>query len=177
MQTVFSSTRLVLVGVAISMVLTGAVAPAARIDDPQAEPVARAAPDMPAIEAVEFARAPDGLFYVTGRVNGHNVRFLVDTGASVVMLTREDAAAVGVDLKHGGFQSRVRTANGASAMAWTTLQDIDIAGHRLSRIDAAVPQNGLPVSLLGQNLLRKLGVVTIDGDRLRVHTRNAALDS
>lgn len=173
MQIVLSSMRLVLVGIGISMVMTGAVAPAARTVGFHRTAVGGS---MPPIETVEFERAPDGLFYVSGLVNGHTVRFLVDTGASVVMLTRADALAVGLDLKNGAFQSRVRTANGASAMAWTTLQDINIAGRQLSRIDAAVPQNGLPVSLLGQNLLRKLGVLTIDGDYLRVHNRVASLD-
>ena len=177
MQTVLSPTRLFLAGIGIAMMLTGAVAPAARTSEPSVAQLEADAPVGPAITAAEFERAPDGLFYVTGLVNGHTIRFLVDTGASVVMLTREDAAAVGVDLKRGGFQSRVRTANGASAMAWTTLQDVDVAGHRLSQIDAAVPQNGLPVSLLGQNLLRKLGIVTIDGDRMRVAKRTATLNS
>ena len=169
MRTVFLPTWLIPVGIGISMGLTGTVAPAARAPGLQIVPAVEGAlEDTP---AVEFERAPDGLFYVTGLVNGHSIRFLVDTGASVVTLTRKDAETVGLDLQHSAFQSRVRTANGASSMAWAMLQDIDIAGHRLSRIDAAVPQNGLPVSLLGQNLLRKLGVVTIDGDRLRVHTR------
>lgn len=159
------------------MMLTGSVAPAARITEPQVAPMASPVADVPLLDAVEFDRAPDGLFYVTGLVNGQSIRFLVDTGASVVMLTRADAAAVGVKLDRDEFQSHVRTANGASAMAWTRLRDIDIAGHRLSQIDAAVPQDGLPVSLLGQNLLRKLGVVTIDGDRLRVHNRAASTAS
>lgn len=179
MQTVFRPTRLVFAGVGIAMVLNGSVAPAARATEPQVgsiaspAPVVPASPVVPALDAVEFERAPDGLFYVTGLVNGQSIRFLVDTGASVVMLTREDAATVGLKLDRAEFQSHVRTANGASAMAWTRLQNIDIAGHQLSQIDAAVPQDGLPVSLLGQNLLRKLGVVTIDGDRLRVHNRAA----
>ncbi len=177
MQTVFRPTRLVFAGIGISMVLTGSVAPAARAIEPQAVSVEAPVAQVPALDAVEFERAPDGLFYVTGLVNGQTIRFLVDTGASVVMLTREDAAAVGLKLDRNEFQSHVRTANGASAMAWTRLRDIDIAGHRLSQIDAAVPRDGLPVSLLGQNLLRKLGVVTIDGDRLRVHNRAISTSS
>lgn len=171
MQTVFSPARLVLASIGVAMVLSGSVAPAARITPERQIQTTTSAPAVPSLRAVEYERASDGLFYVTGLVNGHTVRFLVDTGASVVMLTRKDAAAVGVDIKRGAFQSRVRTANGASSMAWTTLPHIDVAGHRLSDIDAAVPQNGLPVSLLGQNVLRQLGPVTIDGDRLRVHDR------
>lgn len=174
MQTVFIPTRLFPIGAGIAIAFSGSVAPAARSLN---QPTIAVIPAIPSDTAAEFDRAPDGLFYVTGLVNGHSIRFLVDTGASVVMLTRNDATTIGLDPRRGEFQSHVRTANGASAMAWTTLQDVDIAGHRLSKIDAAVPQAGLPVSLLGQNLLRKLGVVTIDGDRLRVHNRPAAADS
>lgn len=174
MQTVFRPTRLVLAGIGIAMVFNGSVAPAARAMDPQVRSTEVPAPALPGLDAVEFERAPDGLFYVNGLVNGQSIRFLVDTGASVVMLTRADAAAVGLKLDRTEFQSQVRTANGASAMAWTRLRKVDIAGHQLSQIDAAVPQDGLPVSLLGQNLLRELGVVTIDGDHLRVHNRAAA---
>lgn len=129
------------------------------------------------LPSTEFIRSPDGLFYVTGRVNGHAIRFLVDTGASVVMLTRADADNIGLDLHQGAFQSSVRTANGTSAMAWTKLREVSIAGRDVGDIDAAVPKAGLPVSLLGQNLLSKLGAVTIDGDRLRVHGRAASTKS
>lgn len=171
MQTVLSPVRLILMGIVVAITLTGSVAPAARVSDlPQARlPVHPA--DSPVINAVEYERAPDGLFYVTGLVNGHSIRFLVDTGASVVMLTREDASAIGLDIEQESFRSQVRTASGASSMAWATLRHVDVAGHRLSRIDAAVPQGGLPVSLLGQNVLRQLGALTIDGDQLRIQDR------
>lgn len=171
MQSAFHPTRLLLIGIGMAMVLSGSVAPAART--PDAPPVRT--DDAAGSAVAEYERAADGLFYVTGRINGHDIRFLVDTGASVVTLTREDAATIGVDPQREAFRSPVRTANGAATMAWTTLPTIDIAGHRVSGIDAAVPRAGLPVSLLGQNLLRKLGMVTIDGDRLRVHSRALTL--
>ena len=113
-------------------------------------------------------RADDGLFYVTGLVNGSPVRFLVDTGASVVMLTRADAERVGAVRGDQSFDASVDTANGASAMAWTTLRRISVAGRDIRTVQAAVPQSGLPVSLLGQNVLSQLGPVTLNGDRLEM---------
>ncbi len=173
MRSVLLPTRLFLGGMGVSLVLSGSVAPAALTQAAPSVSAEAASPTMPSADPdarpVEFRRAPDGLFYMTGRVNGRSIRFLVDTGASVVMLTREDAAALNVVPAPDALRSRLRTANGASAMAWTTLRNIDVAGRRVAKIDAAVPESGLPVSLLGQNLLRELGIVTIEGDSLRVH--------
>lgn len=114
-----------------------------------------------------FARANDGLFYVTGMVNGAPVQFLIDTGASVVVLTRDDAARAGIATDR--FASSVQTANGSSPMAWTKLRHVKVAGVEVSGIDAAIPQAGLKVSLLGQNMLARMGTMTLTRDHIVVH--------
>ena len=116
----------------------------------------------------EFTRAADGLFYVDIKVNGAPVHFLVDTGASVVTLTPADARKVGAPVEERHYNAHVETASGKTAMAWTTLDHVAIAGREVRTLRAAVVREGLGVSLLGQNLLSQLGSVTIEGDRLKL---------
>jgi|CXWL01.1.fsa_nt_gi aspartyl protease family protein len=116
---------------------------------------------------VEFQRANDGLFYVTGNVNGVPVRFVVDTGASVVVLTQRDAERVGINKDSGTHQAHIQTAGGPSAMSWAKLKDVTVAGQRVEKLDAAIVRDGLKVSLLGQNYLSELDSMMLRGDRLR----------
>lgn len=133
-----------------------------------AAPTASRAPPGPATGMLTVHRADDGLFHLIATINGAPVRFVVDTGADVVVLTREDAARAGVDPSGGSFDGEVRTAAGPAAMAWTSLAHVSVAGRDFTRVDAAVPRAALPASLLGQNVLTRLGVVILDGDTLRI---------
>lgn len=116
----------------------------------------------------EITRAADGLFYVTAIVNGAAVRFLVDTGASIVVLRPEDARNAGIAIGEDGFTASASTANGKTAMARVTLDEVVVGDTRSQGVEAAVVRNNLPVSLLGQSWLSRLGSLTISGDRLRI---------
>lgn len=109
-------------------------------------------------------RAHDGFFYVDAKVNGAPVRFLVDTGASVTVLSANDARRIGLmpnrDIK------RVRTVGGEVSMVSATLPATRIAGRELVGIDAVVsPQTG--TSLIGQRVLSQFASVTMRGDTMR----------
>ena len=137
-----------------------------------------AAPAASPIPAVEYAsadagaegmtvtRAKDGLFYVDVLVNGQPVRFLVDTGANTVVLTAADAARLGLRADTSIWGPQMNTAGGKTPMAWAKLDHVRVAGRDLHGLKAAVVASGLPVSLLGQNMLSQLGSLTFAGDRL-----------
>jgi clan AA aspartic protease (TIGR02281 family) len=114
----------------------------------------------------ELRRAPDGLFYVNARVNGAAILFLVDTGASVVVLTKADAARAGVSPDEEDFSAPAQTASGSSSMARVTLAHMEVGAAANSSIPAAVASDGLGVSLLGQSWLSRLQSVMIAGDRM-----------
>lgn len=114
----------------------------------------------------EIWRADDGLFYVDGSVNGHPVRFLIDTGASMIVLTAEDAARAGLATDRSAPLLDAETAGGRSVMAKVTLDSMAVGATQATAVPAAVAASGLRVSLLGQNWLSHLASVTIEGDRM-----------
>jgi aspartyl protease family protein len=136
--------------------------------------VARSTPPvplaLPSAGAVVITKSPDGLFYVMGTINGTPVRFLVDTGANMVVLTADDARRAGVPFGEGRSADSIQTAGGQSRMDRISLNHVSVAGRDVANIDAAVMQDGLKVSLLGQNLLSKLGAITLSGDQITLHS-------
>ena len=117
---------------------------------------------------MDIVRAKDGMFYVQAEINGQQIRFLVDTGANVVVLNGADAARLGIQAEADMFGPQMATAGGNAPMAWAKLDRVRLAGREATGVKAAVVRTGLPVSLLGQNMLSKLASVTIEGDRLRM---------
>lgn len=113
-------------------------------------------------------RAPDGLFYVEARANGQSIRFVVDTGATVVVLKRADAEKMGIAYDKLAGSDQIKTVAGPSAMRWATIEHLETAGKQLHGLNAAVVDQGLPVSLMGQNALSRLGSVTMSGDTLTI---------
>ncbi len=119
-------------------------------------------------DALLLKRDSSGQFHVNAGVNGNDVRFLVDTGADMVALTEDEADALG--LTYGEFQPIMQTASGVGYGAPVMLDEIEVAGTQLHDVDAVVVQ-GLNVNLLGQTVLRKLGGVSLNGDRMVIRPR------
>ncbi len=113
---------------------------------------------------VSIPRAPDGKFYAQASVNGAAVRFLVDTGASGVVLTAEDARRVG--LGTGDYSAQGRGAGGVVRLRPVTLQRLAVGTLAADNLAAMVAEDQLPVSLLGQTWLARVSSVTIAGDRM-----------
>ena len=121
---------------------------------------------VPGGKDITISKAADGLFYMSGKINGTAVRFLIDTGANMVVLTSDDARRLGLASSTNRMNDRIETAGGQSHMSRVSLDAVDVAGHHVERVDAAVMPDGLRVSLLGQNLLSKLGQINMSGDEI-----------
>jgi len=115
---------------------------------------------------VRLSRAGDSHFYADAEINGRPVRMMVDSGASIVALTRADAEAVGVDVDRLPVSGTARTAGGDVPMRRLTLTSVDVDGIEVRGVPAAVVDADMGVSLLGQSYLAKLGAVTIEGDTM-----------
>jgi aspartyl protease family protein len=115
------------------------------------------------IASREIARNADGHFYLDAQVNGAQVHFLVDTGASMVALTPADAQRAGIALP--SERARAMAAGGAVEVMPVTIDRVAIGPLEARGVRGAVaPQ--LPVSLLGQSFLSRVGTVEISGDRM-----------
>lgn len=125
----------------------------------QAETAVSAAPAdaSPAIgEAASVVKSADGHYWAEASVNGHEVRFLVDTGASAVALTADDALRLGFDPKSLNYAYTVNTANGPAPAAEIKLASVSVAGAEVDDVDALVIETGLKTSLLGMSYLGRL---------------------
>lgn len=111
-------------------------------------------------------RASDGHFYVEAQVNGRPVRFLVDTGASAVVLTMADAQRTGLPFSLQDFSVIARGASGDVRGQRIRLGSVAVGDQMAYDVDGAVVAEGLDVSLLGQSYLSRLRSVEIDGNRM-----------
>ena len=104
----------------------------------------------------QVVRAADGHYWAEADIDGRAVRVMVDTGASVVALTRNDAARLGLSLTAADFSSTVVTASGPVRAAPVELRAVAVAGARVDAVEALVVEDGLPHSLLGMSYLGRL---------------------
>lgn len=116
--------------------------------------------------ALELRRAPDGHFHARAEVNGAPVRFIVDTGASEVVLSRQDATRAGIDVGSLSFTGRARTANGLVATAPVRLDSLVFGGLVDRNLRAQVNAGELDASLLGMSYLDRFASIEIAGDRM-----------
>ncbi|HWQ87517.1 TIGR02281 family clan AA aspartic protease [Brevundimonas sp.] len=102
----------------------------------------------------------DGHYWADALIEGRAVRVMVDTGSSVVALTRNDAARLGLKLTSDDFSGTIVTASGPVRAAPVELQTVAVAGARVERVEAMVVERGLPHSLLGMSYLGRLSAFT-----------------
>ena len=118
--------------------------------------------------AIEVPRGPGGHYFLRVDVNGTPVDFIVDTGATDVVLTLEDAERVGLDPANLPFLGSARTANGPVKTAFTTVESMAVGPVRYDRVQVAVNGGEMEESLLGMSFLSRFDKIEISGDGLRL---------
>jgi aspartyl protease family protein len=111
-------------------------------------------------------RERDGHYYLTLDINDSPVRFVVDTGATDMVLTREDAARAGIDPEDLNFLGRALTANGEVRTAFVRLDEVRLGDHVDTDVAAVVNDGAMPQSLLGMGYLQRWGKIEIGGGEL-----------
>ncbi|MXP40638.1 TIGR02281 family clan AA aspartic protease [Altererythrobacter soli] len=135
----------------------------ARAPAPEARPAAR-----PAWRGgpLVLPRAGDGHFYADVRVDTRDYRMLVDTGASVVALTGEDARGMGLHWDPSALAPVAHGASGPVLGVPVVLDSVAVGDFEARSVQAVIVPEGLPVSLLGQTFLSSVPNVRISGDDL-----------
>jgi aspartyl protease family protein len=104
---------------------------------------------------VVVPRSPDGHYHLTLDVNGAPVHFVVDTGASGVVLSQKDAETAGLPMEELVYLGRAMTANGEVRTAPIRLDTIALGGIVDAHVPAWVNSGDLDTSLLGMAYLQR----------------------
>ena len=116
--------------------------------------------------AVIVPRARDGHYYLTLDINGTPTDFVVDTGATDIVLTREAAADAGLDPANLNFLGRASTANGEVRTAPVRLDTVTIGPYEDRDVYAVVNGGEMDQSLLGMGYLQRWGRIEISGGEM-----------
>lgn len=153
-------------GVALKSAHTQVATPAQPTPQP-ANPVSPPKTPLSFGNIVELAAGPNGHFFADADVNGRRIRVMVDTGASLVALSHEDASRAGIYVRPSDFKYRVSTANGPARIAIVKLDRVSIEGITVYDVRAAVGERGaLRTTLLGMSFLSKLKRTEMRNGRL-----------
>lgn len=122
-------------------------------------PVAKTSPP-PVVHRGSVVSIPksrnDGQYWTDARVNSGHVRFLIDTGASSVALTLNDAKKAGIRTRDLNYNVPIATAGGRNMAAYVELKSISVGAITLRNVRALVVPEGLGTSLLGMTYLGQL---------------------
>lgn len=117
---------------------------------------------------IVLPRGRDGHYYLTAEINGAAVRFVVDTGASDIVLTKADAARIGIDPEALDYLGRAGTANGETRTAFVRLDEVVVGPAVDHNVPAVVNDGDMSQSLLGMGYLQRWGRIEISGGELRL---------
>lgn len=105
-------------------------------------------------------------FYANVKINGQNIRFMIDTGASDMSLTLSDARKLGINPKNLLFNKPYQTANGIIYGANITLDNIEFGPLNIRNFRASVNRSNMGTSLLGMSFLKKFSRYEFYQDKL-----------
>ncbi|MBO9449379.1 TIGR02281 family clan AA aspartic protease [Tropicibacter sp. R16_0] len=111
--------------------------------------------------SIVVPRARDGHYYLQLLVNGKPVDFLVDTGASQIVLSQEDSERIGIDMNDLNYFGRALTANGEVRTAPINLDDVVLGPFKDRDLTAWVNEGEMDQSLLGMEYLQRFSTLQI----------------
>ncbi len=117
-------------------------------------------------DVVALTRRNDGHFHVIALVNDVDVEFMVDTGATHIVLSARDAKRVGIDPEQLNYTQLASTANGVVRGAPVKLDTIKFGPVSDENVRATITEGDLRVSLLGMGYLSRFSRIAIEGDRM-----------
>ena len=120
-------------------------------------------------DTISLTRARDGHFYADMLANGVSVEFVIDTGASDIVLATQDAERVGISLDRLMYLGVAQTANGEVRTAQATLDTLEFSGMNNRNVRVYVSEGQMGISLLGMAYLRRFDRIEIVGDTLLLH--------
>jgi aspartyl protease family protein len=134
------------------------------------EPLGSAAqpvPELRIMAVTELEAEPSGHFVTEADINGAPIQVLVDTGATAVALSYEDARKAGLKPSSLDFNVPVSTANGIGKAARVKLRHVMIDNVKVRDVDGLVLQEGvMKGTLLGMSFLSRLRSFSIENGRL-----------
>jgi aspartyl protease family protein len=148
---------------------TAPAPPVAPAPPQKAAPPASGGADAFGFRRVDLPIGPGGHFRANVEIDGRTIPMLVDTGASYVALSAEDADRLGVTPRPSDFTMTMYTANGRAKAAPVRLHAVHVDTLSVYDVDAVVAQPGaMNGSLLGMSFLRRLTRFEAQADRLRL---------
>ena len=115
---------------------------------------------------IQVPRGRGGHYFLDVNVAGTPITFIVDTGATDVVLTLDDARAIGLDPDNLPFLGSAQTANGPVKTAFTTVDFMSVGPVRYDRVQVAVNGGEMRESLLGMSFLSRFDKIEIGRDGL-----------
>ena len=111
-------------------------------------------------ETVTIAPDDGGMYLVNGSINGFQVSFVVDTGATLISMNKHQAKRIGLDYKMKGVESTSETAAGYARIFLVKLNEVKVGNITVHDVDAAVHDDEFPtVILLGNSFLGRVNMV------------------
>ena len=159
--------RILLVPVALSALGCGTM-----LFDPsgQSSPARMIAREATVTSApVIVRRSPDGLFRMPATIDGAPVRLIVDTGATLSVIGPATLARIGNTREPGPITGKLLTFNGEVPFRMLAVKRLEIAGKPITGVQLAVIDRPGTPDVIGQDLIERLGTVSIDADRLTIN--------
>ncbi|SFH22407.1 aspartyl protease family protein [Palleronia marisminoris] len=116
--------------------------------------------------SLEVPRGLDGHYHVTLGINGEPISFVVDTGASDIVLSQQDARRAGIEPDSLAYLGRAQTANGTVPLARVSLDRVSLGEEVERGVPASVNGGEMNGSLLGMSYLSRFGRISIENDVL-----------